>query len=160
MKQAGFASSLFLFLILSNNAFANESSVSIKSEGNASATVNVQNSFNTTNSNTNNVDSHTKIRIESNGEVKEYESTTGEDISVESSDGSSKVTVQNGSAKTIKGDNSDLKQTNRIPEDAEVLSEQVEKEMEDINEKTMEEKKNLFATIQEAITNFFRNLFN
>lgn len=64
---------------------------------------------------TNNVESNsdtsqqtkTKIRIETNGQVQEYESDKNEDISLESKDGNTKVKVSNKSGNSDYKDNND-----------------------------------------------------
>lgn len=149
MKKAGFFLPLTLLLV-APQAFANESSVHITSDGNASATVNVQNSFNSSNSNSNTVDSHTKIRIETDGEVKEYESNSGDDIVMESSDGSSKVTIKNNGTAGIT-----VTPGEEIEEITAKTTEEVKKEIDEVEKK----QETLFEKIKEAVVNFIKNLF-
>ena len=85
MKKTAFVlSTLAVAASLPTSALA-ATTVSVSNNGgNSSATVNVQNSFNSTSNSTNTTTSNTKVRIETNGEVKEYESSSGEDVHMES----------------------------------------------------------------------------
>lgn len=71
-------------VVVSNNGAGSRSEVNIKNEVNT-----------TTSTSTNNSDVKTDIRIETNGEVKEYHSTGDDDVTVESSNGNNRVQVTN-----------------------------------------------------------------
>ena len=154
MKKAGIFIPLSLLFILAQDSFANQTSIKVDSKGNASATVNVQNSFNSTNQNTNQVESNTKIRIETDGEVKEYESSGNEDIHIESSNGNSSVIIKNNDQNY--NSNETVKES-RISEDMEIVDEE---ENNNNLENTEEEDKNFFEKIVGAITSFFSSIFN
>ncbi|MDO8269656.1 MAG: hypothetical protein Q7T54_03235 [Candidatus Levybacteria bacterium] len=137
---------LLIFRIPNSDA---SSTVNIVSEGNASAKVDIQNNFNSTSTtNTNTSTSNTKVRIETNGEVKEYESSNGEDVNMESSDGSSKVTIKNN------GGSVSITPKPTLKEDENATNEAKDKVM------TLKEKqKDFFEKLGELIKNFFANLF-
>ncbi len=145
MKKAGLFLLFSVFLV--PQTFANETSVEVNSEGDSSATVNVKNTFNTSSSNSNTVDSHTKVRIETDGEVKEYETFNGEDVNIESNNGNTKVNISNNSK---------------------LLNPKITKVQEKINEATTEaqkkvedakhEKMNIFELIESIILGLFKNL--
>lgn len=63
--------------------------------GNSSSKVEVNSSSQVVAESINNSSIKTRIRIESNGEVKEYNSDTPENVSIQSTDGSAKVNVNN-----------------------------------------------------------------
>lgn len=94
-KAVSIVTLTLLSLALSGSNSSASSVVNVVSEGEASAKVNISNNFNTSSTATGNSTSNTKIRIETDGEVKEYESNNGEDVNMESSDGTSKVTIKN-----------------------------------------------------------------
>lgn len=148
MKKAGFFISIPLLLTLVSQVHANESSVHISSDGNASATVKVENSFNSTSSNT--TTSHTSVKIESDGEVKEYNSDSLDDVEMESSDGNSKVSIKNSG-------NTDLTSTPspEIEKKDVKTTEDVKKE---INE-TQNKEEGIFEKVKEFITNLFKSIF-
>lgn len=148
MKKAGFLITIPLLLLSAHKAFANESSVHITSEGNASATVEVNNSFNSTNSTNSTNTTKTNIRIESNGEVKEYNSDSGEDVVIESSDGNSKVRINNDN--TVISATPTPEQQNEPVKPTKDLS---------ITQKPKTDQQSFFEIIKDVITNFFKNLF-
>lgn len=155
MRKAAsiFSISLLSIALSAQNTSVNATStINVTSEGDAHANVNVQSNFNSTNNSTTTNATSTKIRIESNGEVKEYESNETGEIHIESSDGNSKVTVKNGA-----GTNSTS--LTPLPTDADHNTthdaKQTEKEIEDLKEK----QRNFFEKIAESIRNFFKNLF-
>lgn len=75
---------------------ANEIKIDISNNGegsNNSVSVNSSSSFSSSSQSSSNT--QTDIRIESNGEVKEYHSNKPENIDIQSTDGKSKVTITN-----------------------------------------------------------------
>ena len=134
-------------LLTSSNALAS-SSVHVTSSGNASATVNVKNEFNSTKTSANTSTSHTSVRIETNGEVKEYESNSGDDVDMKYSDGNSTVIIKNGGTTT----NTSVTPKPTVKEDKEIL-----KQVQD--DKGKDDKKDFFGKIKDAIENFLKNLF-
>jgi DNA-binding protein YbaB len=157
MKKTAFVlSTLAVAASLPTSALA-ATTVSVSNNGgNSSATVNVQNSFNSTSNSTNTTTSNTKVRIETNGEVKEYESSSGEDVHMESEDGTSKVNITNKGTKVT---------TTASPTammDEEKIEEKVNKATEEAKEKVEKaksEQKDFFKKFEDWIKNFFKNLF-
>lgn len=151
MKKAGFFLP-FALLLFSSQTFANETSIKVNSEGNATATVNVQNSFNSTNSNSNQVEANTKIRIETDGKVKEYESNGNENIHIQSSNGNSSVIIKN--SEDVDSYNTTKKQE-KTPEGVEFEDDEENKNKDVTDEKP----KNFFEKVMDAISSFFKNFF-
>ena len=116
--------------------------------GDTSANVNVQNSFNSSTTSTNTTTSHTKVRIETNGEVKEYESNNGGDVHMESSDGSSKVNITNKGTVT-------KEEKEKIEMEKKEATEEAKKKVETVKE----QQKDFFKKLEEWIKDFFHNLF-
>lgn len=85
---------LISFLVISKPVSAN-TSVNVSNNGSNSQVKinNVINSSNSTSTNTSNTT--TDIRIETNGEVKEYHGTGNQNINIESSDGKNSVKINN-----------------------------------------------------------------
>lgn len=139
--------SLLLLYIAQTSAFAS-TSVDVKTEGgNASAKVSVKNSFNSTNTSSNTVDSYTKVRIETNGEVKEYESTNGDDVNIESSNGNAKVNISN---------NTGTKPSvTKVQEKINEATSEAQKKLDEAKK----EKKNILELIESIILGLFKNLF-
>lgn len=155
MRKAGSytLSTLILLLASTTPSFASTSVKIEGNEGNASAKVSIQNNFNSTGTSTNTVDTHTKVRIETNGEVKEYESTDGKDVTIESSDGSSKVNITNKSNTTPPPSTLGAQEKNN--DATRQATQNAEKKTQSLKEK----QKDFFEKLEELIRNFFANLF-
>jgi len=140
---------LLLLLILpfipKGQAYAS-TSVHVESTGDSHAQVKIQNSFETTS--TSNTDVHTKIRIESNGEVKTYESDKAEDINIQSTDGNSKVEIKNGETAP---DTKDEKLDDQKKE--------TEKEIEQTKEKPQKATEDSDKNFIEIVVDFFKGIF-
>lgn len=142
-------------LFTSSKALAT-SSVHITSEGNASATVNVKNEFNSTNTSANTTSSHTSVRIESNGEVKEYESNSGDDVGMKSSDGNSTVIIKNGGTTT--NVTTTPKPTEK--EDKDILKQEYDpSDGRGHDDKMVNEQKGFFGKIEDFFKDLFEKIF-
>lgn len=146
MKMAGtlIFGIIFIFLISSPVEAESTTNIEIKTNGSsAKSSVNVSNNvqsdLNTTQ------ESKTKIRIESNGQVQEYESDKNEKISLESENGNTKVTVSNKSEDSESEDKIDKS------------SNSAEKKRAESATKTSEPNahENFFEKIIDSIKNFF-----
>lgn len=154
MKMAGIFGLTFLFLGFFQTSHG------------ASSSVTINNSINTSNSNTTTSNCETSVRIESNGEVKEYKSEDCGSVDMQSSDGNSRVKIntnQNSNTTTPKPTNSMApKSTNtplpiedRAQDRIDEATKEAQKKVEDIREK----QKNFFERLEELIREFFSNLF-
>lgn len=150
MKKAGFFITIPLILNFVSQTYANETNIKVSSQGDASATVQVNNSFNSTNSNQ--VETDTKIRIETNNEVKEYESNGNENIHIQSSNSNSSVIIKN--SNDTNSYNTESKQE-KILDNIELEDDEENKNKAVINEKP----KSFFERVIDAISNFFKNFF-
>lgn len=111
------------------------------SEG-SSSKVEVKNSFNSSNTNVSSTNSSTHIRIETNGEVKEYNSEKVEDIKLESSDGSAKVYV-NTSNNSSSNNNTSI----TLPASP-TIAKQIEEKKEEIKKKLEEKKEEIKKKVE------------
>lgn len=86
---------IILTLLLAGSAFAEvNTDINVSNNGsNSSSHVTVNNSVNSSSNSTNTSDSHTDIKIETNGEVKEYHSDDPGSISVQSDNGVAQVKI-------------------------------------------------------------------
>jgi hypothetical protein len=119
----------------------------------ATSNVSITNDVNTDNQSSSRIDSqtHTDIYINTNGQVKEYHSDKPGSVSIQSDDGTSKVTVDNGdSAQSTKEGNLKTEKMKNATDDAHM------------KEKTKETQSNEFIKfIQkqiQKIKDFFQNL--
>ncbi len=155
MRKAGsYTLSTLVLLLASTSPSLASTSVKIEgNEGNASAKVSIQNNFNSTGTSTNTVDTHTKVRIETNGEVNEYESSNGEDVTIESSNGNAKVNITN------KSNTSPPPSTLGAQEKNSDATKTAAQNNERKNQSLKEKQKDFFEKLEELIRNFFANLF-
>jgi hypothetical protein len=95
-KYSKYLPIIFCFLLLPKSTYANVNvNISNNSSG-SNSQVNIKNEVNsTTNTGSNTSNTKTDIRIETNGEVKEYHSTGNENIKIESGDSKNSVKINN-----------------------------------------------------------------
>lgn len=141
MKKAVFIPlTIALGLLATNPVFA-KTTVEISNNGEGSTSdVKINNSVKI-NGNSKNTDSETSVKITTNGETKEYTTKGDEDINIQSSDGTSRVQINNNSSST---NSSSVKSANDESEDKE------DKSKEDKSEKKED------ANIEEKVS-FFEN---
>jgi hypothetical protein len=159
MKKIIVFLSVFVFtLFLTHISFADTT-------GNASSTVNIVNNVNSTNStnSTSQTSGHTSIRIETNGNVKTYESDTPGSVHLQSDDGTSTVDIDNNTGSSNSNSENKTSVSNNInvktdtstnsARDKEKMEKQKNKD-EDLKKETAQ-KENIF----QRIVDFFKNLF-
>lgn len=74
------------------------SNVTVRTEGNSSASVSVKNSVTSSSTSTNSLNTKTDIRVETDGEVQEYHSRGNDNVTIESGNGTNSVRVTNDTA--------------------------------------------------------------
>lgn len=151
MKYAAlFALLLPLGLVSLVNA---ETNVDISNNGGESKT-NVEINTTTGSSNTSTPNSHTKVRIESNGKVTTYESDKPENIDLQSEDGTAKVSIKNGASITSTPTGTVSATEKSQAEIREKLQKaKVEAEKKIVEAK--EEQKNILEKIKDFLNQFF-----
>jgi len=157
-KQLIFSLFILSFLLTASSTYAASTNVinDVHSSANgsdATSNVSITNDVNTGNQNSSNTDtqSRTDIYINTNGQVKEYHSDQPGSVSIQSDDGTSKVTIDNGdNTQSTKESNLKTDKKKGATDDAH------------IKEKTKEAQSNSFtAFIQkqiQKIKDFFKNL--
>lgn len=136
--------------------------IAVQNVDSASSSVNIKNSVNTSNSTSSTSNCKTEVRIESNGEVKEYKSENCESVNMESSDGNSKVIINNNS-------NSNTQTTTPKPtkQPSPTISGEIQEEIDVATreaqakiEKTEEEQMDFFQRLEQLIRNFIKSIFS
>jgi len=139
-----------LFLSIPPSVFA-ETNVNVSGNGEGSHTsVSVTNNVNSTSNSTTTSNSKTHVRIETNGEVKEYNSENGGSVHIESDDGTAKVNINNNGSTSNDTDEEMENGTKSAEEIEKVLRQGVDEQGE-----TQDEQKNFF----EKLKDFLKNLF-
>ncbi len=149
-KTIGLAS--MVFFLASTSVYAESTSVNISNNAEGSRSqVSVESHVESNSSSEVSSSTKTDIRIESNGEVKEYHSDKPEDISIQSDDG--KVQVEVNTEDTTAADITE-------PEE-----QQKAEEMKEQEQKVLEENKGFVSQIEQfiqkqvtAVQNFFTSL--
>jgi hypothetical protein len=156
-KQLVFSLFIVSFLLATNTVKANTTNVTndVHSSANgsdATSNVSITNDVNTGNqSSSSDTQTHTDIYMNTNGQVKEYHSDQPGSVSIQSDDGTSKVTIDNGdNTQSTKEGNLKTNKKKGATDDAH------------IKEKTKEAQSNSFTVfIQkqiQKIKDFFKNL--
>jgi hypothetical protein len=140
-----------------------DSTVNISSNTTGSNShVEVHDTTNTTNTNTSENSGYTSVRIETNGNVKTYESDTPGSVHIESDDGTAKVDINNGSS-TGTTLNNTQKQELRLgqkqaTEDAQKKIDETEKKVKQKLQDEEQKRKGIIERIEDFIINIFQNL--
>lgn len=142
---------LLLTLGVASSADA-ETNVDISnSGGNTKTNVEINTNTNSSENSTNN--SHTKVRIESNGKVTTYESDKPENIDLQSEDGTAKVSIKN--APTGVNPTGTVSATEKSKEEIRERLKKAKEEAERKIEEAKEEQKNILDKIRDFLSQFF-----
>lgn len=130
---------LILGLLTASTAFA-KTTVEISNNGeNSKSDVKINSSVKT-NGSSDTSDNETRVRITTNGETKEYVTTGDEDINVQSSDGTSKVQINNNNSVNSDDSKDDKKEASngaidkKIKEKVKEIKDEVKKDDVNVSE--------------------------